>query len=63
MKGKTRITLNRETLKELLEAHLASTMLFEHEITEWTVHRNGAVDVVIQAKKQPAPEAEPAPEL
>lgn len=47
MRGKTRITLNRETLKDLLERHIESVMVGGFDVSEFTVHRNGSIDVVI----------------
>lgn len=62
MKGKTRITLNRETLRQLLEEHISPTMLGEHGLVEWSIKRNSSVEAVIQPKKQaPEPALEPGP--
>jgi hypothetical protein len=52
MKGKTRITINRETLKDMIEQHIDRTMLGSYELNEWTVHRNGSIEIAITAKTE-----------
>jgi len=52
MKGKTRITINRETLKALLEEHISRSMLGDYHLLEWTVHRNSSVELVITPKSE-----------
>lgn len=47
MKGRTKITINRETLKQLLEEHLAETLIGRVELQEYTVHRNGSIELVV----------------
>lgn len=52
MKGKVRVTINRDTLKELLQAHVSETMLSDFELKEFTVHRNSSVELVIEQRQQ-----------
>lgn len=47
LKGKTRITINRDTLKDLLEVHIAGTLVDRHDLNEFTIHRNGSIEMVI----------------
>lgn len=52
MKGKVRVVINRETLKELLQAHVSATMLHDFELKEFTIHRNGGIELVIEQRAQ-----------
>ena len=47
MKGNVRVTINRETLKELLQAHINTTMLHDFDLKEFTIHRTGSIELVI----------------
>lgn len=61
MKGTTRITIQREQLRELLEEYLGANLLRPGELKEFTIHRNGSIEMTVAAPK-PAPLLEQAGE-
>lgn len=59
MKGRTKITINRETLKALLEGHIKENLVGDFTLHEFTVHRNSSVELVVSptvAEKEREPE-------
>jgi hypothetical protein len=47
MKGTTKITINRETLRELLEDYLGANLLRPAKLKEFTIHRTGSIELSV----------------
>jgi len=52
MKGK--ITIDRATLRAVLERHLAESLVAPHRLVEFTVHKNGAIEMSVTTTPAPA---------
>lgn len=48
MKGKVRVTINRETVRELLQTLVQTTMMHDFELKEFTIHHKGDIELVIE---------------
>jgi hypothetical protein len=56
MKGKTRMTINRETLKEMIEEQVRRMFNGAQKLAEFNMARNGSVEIVVLPVEPPANE-------
>lgn len=46
-KGKMTLVIERSTVRELLEAHVAATVVGKHELKEFQIHGNGNITMTL----------------